>query len=167
MYWARQNHVNLKIVRIPYLYNGAAKNDFLYDLFESMRTQKSIPLRESDFSQIHFLSSQDLSDLIVRIADAWTPGEGILTVNDDFHITFGELCKELEKLSPGVTFQFTGKILPISGFENTALKQQYSWFARISLLTDLEDEYQAYKDTLVPTGTWWQKLKKRLENTLH
>lgn len=164
LYWARQNHVNLKIVRIPYLYNGAAKNDFLYNLFDEMRAQKSIRLRESDSSEIHFLSLQDLSDLIVRIADAWTPGEGILTVNDDFHITFGDLCNELARLCPGVTFDFTGKNPPkCLNLKNTALKQQYSWFARISLLTDLEDEYQAYRDTLVPTGTWWEKLKKRLE----
>lgn len=163
LYWARQNHISLKVVRIPYLYNGAAKNDFLYDLFEEMRTRKSIQLREAESSEIHFLSLQDLSDLIVRIADSWTPGEGILTVNDDFHITFGDLCKGLARLSPGVTFDFTAKNPPkCLDLKNTALKQQYSWFARISLLTDLEDEYQAYRDTLAPTGTWWERLKKYL-----
>lgn len=164
LYWARQNHISLKVVRIPYLYNGAAKNDFLYDLFEEMRTQKSVRLRESESSEIHFLSLQDLSELVVRIADAWTPGEGILTVNDDFHITFGDLCNGLAKLSPGVTFDFTGKNPPkCLNLKNAALRQQYSWFARISLLTDLEDEYRAYQNTLVPTGTWWEKLKKHLE----
>lgn len=163
LYWARQNHINLKIVRIPYLYNGAAQNDFLYDLFEEMRTRKKVRLRESETSRIYFLSLSDLSDLILRIADSWTPGEGILTVNDDFGLTFGDLCRELNKLAPEAAFTFTGKNPPKQlELKNTALKQQYSWFARISLLTDLQDEYQAYCRTLVPTGTWWEKLKQRL-----
>lgn len=163
LYWAGQNHINLKIVRIPYLYNGAAPKDFLYDLFEEMRTRKAVRLRESESSRIYFLSLTDLSDLIVRIADSWTPGEGILTVNDDFGLTFGDLCKGLAKLSPDVVFTFTGKNPPKRlELKNTALKQQYSWFARISLLTDLRDEYQAYRRALAPAGTRWERLKKRL-----
>lgn len=162
-YWAKQNNVNLKIVRIPYLYNGAAKNDFLYDLFEDMRTKKSVRLRESESSRLYFLSLTDLSDLIVRIVDTWTPGEGILTVNDDFHLTFRDLCKELSKLMGGLNFKFTGKNPPKRlELKNTALKQQYSWFSRISLLTELPDEYQAYLHSLSPAGTRWERLKKRL-----
>lgn len=159
LYWARQNHINLKIVRIPYLYNGAAKDDFLHDLFEEMRTRPTVRLRESETSELHFLSMSDLSALIARLADAWAPGEGILTVNDDFHITFGQLCKELALLAPGVTFDFTGKNPPKRlELKNTALKQQYSWFAAVSLLTDLPDEYQAYQASLGPHRSLWQKL---------
>ena len=159
LFWARQNHINLKIVRIPYLYNGAAKDDFLYDLFEQMRTHRTVRLRESESSEMHFLSLSDLSALIVRLVDSWAPGEGILTVNDDFHITFGQLCKELAPLAPGVTFDFTGKNPPKRlELKNTALKQQYSWFAAISLLTDLPDEYSAYQESLGTDGSLWKKL---------
>lgn len=159
LYWARQNHINLKIVRIPYLYNGAAEDDFLHDLFQEMRTRRTVRLRESESSELHFLSLSDLSALIVRLADSWAPGEGILTVNDDFHITFGQLCKELAPLAPGVTFDFTGKNPPKRlELKNTALKQQYSWFAAVSLLTDLPDEYQAYQASLGPRRSLWKKL---------
>lgn len=159
MYWARQNHINLKIVRIPYLYNGAAEGDFLHDLFRQMGPHHTVRLREAESSEVHFLSLSDLSALIVRLADSWAPGEGILTVNDDFHITFGQLCQELGKLVPGVTFDFTGKNPPKSlALKNTALKQKYSWFAAISLLTDLPDEYAAYQASLAPTLSWRQKL---------
>lgn len=162
-YWAKQNQINLKIIRIPYLYNGVAKHDFLYDVFEAMRLRKTVKLREFSTSRMYFLSLTDFSDLLVRITDAWTPGEGILIVNDDFTITFGDFCQTLAKLSPGVTFDFTGKNPPKHlGLKNTSLKQQYGWFARISLLTDLSDEYQAYLASVLPAGTRWQKLKQRL-----
>ncbi len=160
LYWAEQNHINLKIVRIPYLYNGAAEDDFLHDLFEQMRIRHTVRLREAETSQLYFLSLSDLSALIVRLADLWAPGEGVLTVNDDFHITFGQLCKELSRLAPGVTFEFTGKNPPKRlDLKNTALKQQYSWFAAVSLLTDLPDEYHAYKASLGSAGSPWKKLK--------
>ena len=162
LYWARQNHVNLKIVRVPYLYNGAASHDFLYDLFNEIRVHKSARLRESGTSELHFLSLKDLSELLVRITDAWDPGEGILTVNDEFHITFHDLCRDLEKLVPGTTFDFTGKNPPKRlTLKNTALRQQYSWFAHISLLTDLPDEYAAYRAALASDHTWWDRLKQR------
>lgn len=75
-------------------------------------------------------------------------------MNDDFHITFGQLCKELSRLTPGVTFEFTGKNPPKRlDLKNTALKQQYSWFAAVSLLTDLPDEYHAYKASLGSAGS--------------
>lgn len=163
LYWARQNHVNLKIVRVPYLYNGTAPHDFLFDLFDEARTRKSVRLRESGSSEAHFLSLKDLSELLVRIIDSWDPGEGILVVNDEFHITFEDLCRDLEKMAPGTIFYFTGKNPPKHlTLKNTALRQQYGWFARISLLTDLSDEYAAYQAALVSEGSWWDRLKKRL-----
>ena len=160
LYWARQNNISLKIVRIPYLYNGAAPQDFLYNLFEQMRTRRTVKLRESADEKMYFLSLSDLSELIVRIADSWAPGEGILTVNDDFNLTFGDLCSALGKLAEGVTFDFAGQNPPKRlEMKNTALKQQYSWFSKISILTDLPDEYQAYQKIVSPASTRWERLK--------
>ena len=162
-YWAEQNHVSLKIIRIPYLYSGAAKNDYLYDLFEEMQTKKTIRLREAESSRMYFLSLSDLSELILRIADAWTSGEGILTINDDFHLTFGDLCRELSGMAEGISFDFTGKNPPKRlEIKNTVIKQQYSWFSKISILADLPDQYEAYQNTIVPKGSWWERFRKRL-----
>lgn len=163
-YWAEQNHVNVKIVRIPYLYSGVAQNDYLYALFDDMRTKHHIRFREVESSRIYFLSMTDLSELIVHIADAWLPGEGILTVNDDFNLSFQDLSRGLAELDKDVKFEFTGRNTPKRlNQKNTAVKQQYGWFSRISILTDLGDMYSAYLQTVAPRTNWRQNLKAFLK----
>lgn len=158
-FWAEQNHPNSKIVRIPYLYSGIAKGDYLYSLFEDIRLRRSIQFQESESSNTYFLSMSDLSDLIVRLVDSWTPGYGILTINDDFKLTFGELSRGLATLADGVAFEFKAATAPRQlNQKNTAVKQLYGWFARISILTDLQDQYDAYLANVAPKVTWRDKL---------
>ena len=163
-YWAEKNKIDLKIVRIPYLYSGTAENDYLHSLFEDMRTKRFLRMREHESSKIYFLSMDDLSELILRIADAWLPGEGILTVNDDFQLTFADLCKGLAALAEGITFKFTGRNAPKQlELKNTAVKRQYGWFAKISILADLPDMYEAYLGAAVPRPTWRERLRGLLK----
>ncbi len=162
-FWAKENHVNLKIVRIPYLYNGAAKGDYLHDLFEQMRSGKRVRIRESESSKLYFLSLSDLSDLLIRIADTWAAGEGILNINDDFNLTFGDLCEGLEALRKGTQFDFTGKNPPKRlETKNTAVKKEYGWFSKISILANLADQYLAYLASVKPEQSFWERLKQRL-----
>ncbi len=163
VYWAKENDINLKIIRIPYLYNGTAKDDYLNDLFVQMQNGSRVRLRESAGSKIYFLSASDLSDLIIRIVDTWAPGDGVLTINDEFHFTFGDLCAALQKVKGGIQFDFTGKNVPKHLYiKNTAVKKRYSWFAKISILEDLQEQYENYQNTLAPKGSLWDRLRTKL-----
>lgn len=162
LYWAEKNGINMKIIRIPYLYGGAVKGDYLYRLFEAMTEEKYVPLKEAENARMYFLSLTDLSELTGKIAGAWRHGEGILTVNDEFHLTFGDLAGELSRLSGGVQFPCTGQY-PEKKLElkNTTIRQQYSWFSRISILADLEDQYEEYLHTRTSGKSRWGRFREK------
>ena len=65
----------------------------------------------------------------------------------------------LATLADGVAFEFKAATAPRQlNQKNTAVKQLYGWFARISILTDLQDQYDAYLANVAPKVTWRDKL---------
>jgi nucleoside-diphosphate-sugar epimerase len=94
---------------------------------------------------MHFLSTTDLSDLIMRIVNSWKSGYGILTVGDEFHLTFSDLAKKLTELDENVKIDFTDSDCSgVLKFSNTDLRDEHGWFARISLVEDLKDQYESF-----------------------
>lgn len=147
-FYAKHHGLDIKIVQIPYLYSGTYRNDFFYSLFDAVYNRKTVKIPESASGTMHFLSLYDLSDLILRIVDNWTSGRGILSVGDEFHLTFSDLAKELSELGQDVKVEFSET--PSSGklkTTNTALRNEYGWFAKISVLADLPEQYAHYLAT--------------------
>lgn len=162
-FWAGQNQVDVKVIRIPYLYSGTVKGDFLHALFEQGRAGKKAYIPEFASSRMYFLSMLDLSELISRIIDTWAKGEGILIVNDEFRLSFDELCQEIQKQNAHFTYTFTGEVSPKSlELKNTSIRQQYGWFSKISIITDLEEQYQNYLHLIAPKKSGWEKWRQRL-----
>lgn len=166
LFYAKQNEIDIKIVRIPYLYRGAAQGDYLYGIFEQMRTGERIEMNELADSRTYFLSTLDLAELLLRITDSWIPGTGILTVRDEFQLTFGELSRKIAKLNPKMEFAFNGRNAPKhSDGDNTALKKRYNWFARISIAAELEEEYEAYLASIqADKKPIWKRFKEKLRS---
>ena len=92
-----------------------------------------------------FLSLEDLSNLLIRMIDNWNHGSGVLSVGDEFHLTFSDFADGLRKIDPDVKTEFSEsqKSNEIK-LTNTALRNEYGWFAKISLVEDLEEEYARY-----------------------
>ena len=144
-FYARKHDLNMKVIRIPYLYSGTCKKDFLYNLFEQLYNRQTVTIPESSLSMMHFLSMTDLSALIMCIVDGWKGGYGILSVGDEFHLTFADLAKKLTELDENAKIDFTDSDCSgILKFSNTDLRDQHGWFARISLIEDLKDQYDRY-----------------------
>ena len=144
-FYASKHGLNIKVIRIPYLYSGTCKNDFLYSLFEQLYESKTVTIPESSLSRMHFLSTSDLSELILRTVDGWRIGYGILAVGDEFRLTFADLAKKLTELDENAKVDFTDSDCSgILKFSNTDLRDLHGWFAKISLIDDLKDQYDAY-----------------------
>lgn len=144
-HYAKSGEMEIKVIQIPYLYSGVRKGDFLFRIFEEMKNGKIVHMEENEFSKMYFLSMYDLSELLQRLLDNWQEGSGILTVNDDFHLTFGDLAKKLQKICPELQVDFVSqtesKTLTAN---NKALRNEYGWFSKISIVEDLDEQYEQY-----------------------
>lgn len=165
-FYAKSYSLDIKTVQIPYLYSGVYNKDFLYKVFEKVHNKKTVVLDEKPSSKMHFISLLDLSKLISRIIDNWKCQSGILSVGDDFNVDFSDFCKRVEEINTAAKFDFTGTTeSEIIKLNNRALRNEYGWFARISILEDLEEEYEKYLISKhEKTLTLWQKIKKWIED---
>lgn len=147
-FYSKRYHLDVKTVQIPYLYSGTYKKDFLYGAFEELYYKKTVKIPEASSAKMHFLSLVDLSELLLRVVDKWTSGSGILSVGDEFHITFSDLAERLSELDENVKTEFTeAHSSGVLKTTNTALRSEYGWFARISILEDLPEQYSLYLET--------------------
>ncbi|MBR2043838.1 MAG: HD domain-containing protein [Clostridia bacterium] len=164
-FYAKSYSLDIKTVQIPYLYSGVYNKDFLYKVFEKVHNKKTVVLNEKPSSKMHFISLLDLSKLISRIIDNWKCQSGILSVGDDFNVDFSDFCKRVEEINTAAKFDFIGTTESgIIKLNNRGLRNEYGWFARISILEDLEEEYEKYLISKhEKTLTLWQKIKKWIE----
>ena len=147
-FYASRYGLNLKIIRIPYLYSATYKKDFLYNLFEQLYAHKTVTIPESALSKMHFLSTNDLSELMIRIVDSWKGGYGILAVGDEFHLSFADLAKRITELDETAKVDFVDSDCSgILKFSNTNLRDEHGWYAKVSLIDDLEEQYQRFLET--------------------
>lgn len=163
-FYAKNTSLDIKVVQIPYLYSGKYEKDFLYNIFEKIYHKKAVTIDTAPNDKTHFISLSDLSELLARIVDNWKTGSGILTVGDEFNVSFTELAEKIEKLCGGkIDFMPELEINSIIA-TNKALRNEYGWFARISIIDDIEEEYEKF---LVlkreKTQTVWDKIKKWME----
>ena len=164
-FYAKSSSLDIKTVQIPYLYSGVYSKDYLYKIFEKVNNKKTVVLDEKPSSKMHFISLLDLSKLISRIIDNWKCQNGILSVGDDFNITFSDFSNKIAEINTNAKFDFTGATEGgIIKLNNRGLRNEYGWFARISILEDLEEEYEKYLISKhEKTLTLWQKIKKWIE----
>ena len=164
-FYSKSYSLDIKTVQIPYLYSGVYTKDCLYKVFEKVNNKKTVVFDEKPSSKMHFISLLDLSKLISRIIDNWKCQSGILSVGDDFNVDFSDFCKRVEEINTAAKFDFTGTTESgIIKLNNRALRNEYGWFARISILEDLEEEYEKYLISKHEKNlTLWQKIKKWIE----
>ena len=164
-FYSKTSSLDIKVVQIPYLYSGVYEKDFLYKVFEKAHNNKTVVIEDLPTAKMHFISTSDLSQLIERLVDNWKCQSGILSIGDDFKITFLDFTNKLSLLCEDAKFHFTATA-EIGNLEvnNRGVRNEYGWFAKISILEDLAEEYQKYLiSKQEKTETLWQKIKKWIE----
>ena len=147
-FYSRKYELNIKIIRIPYLYSATYKKGFLYGIFEQLYSGKTVTIPEAALSKMHFLSVFDLSELILRIVDSWKTGSGILSVGDEFRLSFADLAKKLTELDENAKIDFTDSDCSgILKLQSTDLRNDLGWYAKISIVEDLKEQYERFLET--------------------
>ncbi len=164
-YYAKDKSYDVKIVQIPYLYSGLRKGDFLFETFEKMYKGKTVTIEEEAHNKMYFISMRDLSELITRLMDNWKTGTGILTVNDEFNLTFKDFDEKLRTFKTDVKIDFNGKhSAKVLDTNNKALRNEYGWFAKVSIIEDMAEQYQKYVEYKNETNlTFIDKVKEFLQ----
>ena len=160
-YYIKSSQLDVKVIQIPYLYSGEYEKDYLYKVFEDIHSKKKVLVDESPENKMHFISLDDLSKLVHRVIENWKSGSGILSIGDDFQISFADFGEKLCSICQGVEIDYTGDTHNSDiTFNNKGIRNEYGWFAKISLLEDLESEYQKYIiSKQEKTESLWDKIK--------
>lgn len=161
-YYEKEMGVDIKIVRMPYLYSGIYKDDFMYQAFKHIRNGKIVRLTEKESARAYFISMIDVAEAIVRFADNWQKGLGKLSINEEFGITMGDIADKLRLLETGAKTDFTGEdeVKEIN-LTNIAVRNEYGWFAKIPVTDDMEEEYEKHKKiNEIVILSFWDKVKK-------
>lgn len=161
-FYSNTSSLDIKVVQIPYLYSGTYSKDFLYGIFDTIHSHKTVCIHQTPDTQLHFISLPDLSELLARILDNWKAQSGILSVSDNFGISFSTLVKSLQWVCRDSKFDFTGSEKSgMLNVNNISIRHEYGWFAKISILEDLPEEYEKYlatkREKEITSG---QKIKK-------
>ncbi|MBQ5810088.1 MAG: HD domain-containing protein, partial [Clostridia bacterium] len=164
-FYSKSSSLDIKVVQIPFLYSGTYEKDFLYKVFDKSNRNKTIVVDDLPSAKMHFISLPDLSGLVARLIDNWKCQNGILTIGDDFKIEFSQFVGEVAKLAPNAKFDFTATeesgVLEVN---NKGIRNEYGWFASISILEDLEEEYSKYlQSKKEKTLTIWDRIKQWIE----
>ena len=163
-HYSRENSLDVKVVQIPFLYSGNCEHDFLYKIFDKFYNNKPVAIDCAPNDKTHFISMYDLSQLRVRLVDNWRNGSGILTVGDEFNVTFEDLGQSLRELC-GKSINLAPECSVNSlATNNKAIRNEYGWFAKFSLLDDIKEEYEKYLIARQEkTKTLWEKIKQWVE----
>lgn len=165
-FYGRKNNMDVKVIRIPYLYSGTYEKDFLYGVFDQLYKKGSATIAEVADNNMHFMSMKDLSDLLIRMVDNWKNGSGILTVVDEFRLKFSDMAEQLTDIAKGAEVDFggLGEQSKTVNENNKALRNEYGWFAKISIVEDMAEEYEKFIATKTEhVETFWDRCKKWLE----
>lgn len=160
-FYTKHYGIDIKIVRIPHLYSGIYEGDFLHSAFSQLETG-TITVKEFESSGAYFISMHDISILVSRFLENWQEGIGTLNVSDEFGLTFGDVISRIASYGSDVKVVYTGEdegnLLDI---KNTALRNEYGWFSRLSIISDMDEEYEKYmEDKLIKATDNWTKIRK-------
>lgn len=166
-FYTKHYGIDIKIVRIPHLYSGRYDVDFLYKIFDEAE-DGTITLKELEGARAYFISMYDISLLISRFLENWQEGIGTLNVSDEWDITFGDIMERISSYKKGLKVNYTGESEgDLLDVKNTALRNEYGWFSKISILDDLDEEYQDFlaEKELKETDFWSKVTRWMKKNT--
>lgn len=146
MHYAETKNIQVKMIRLPFLYSAEYSEDFLYQKIKESEERQETVWEELPEHPAYFLCMDDLSELLFRIFDSWDKKIEILNVPDSFHISFGMLAECIKKETGDLKIIWTGTAdehkVPA---DDKILRHKYGWSAKISILEDFPYIYESYQ----------------------
>lgn len=80
IHYCELNHMQVKIIRIPYLYSFAYEKDYFCGMLHLAAEKGEIRLPEDARQKMYFLNTADLAELLYRVFDNWDGENETLSV---------------------------------------------------------------------------------------
>ena len=157
-YYARAYDFSFKVIRSPYLYNLQDEADSLGRLFSQLKRGEAADFKVNPKQIAYYIYPKDLLVLCYRILDSWVDEPECLSIPASFHTTYAQLLAKVNLAEADI---FSDD-LPVRELQvpDTALRERYGWFPKVSVLDDLEDPvYQRQEKEELPL---WRRLLRQL-----
>lgn len=172
-YYAQNSDIQIKILRLPYLYGmDDTQGGNTFSALFSQPQQGYIHTDKQAAQPLLALCMDDLAELVARIFDSWTPEPETFTVPTASAGIWQQAGERLQQLSPGLRVEYGTDVLRQYPPDDGVLRRRFGWFPRFSLLEDLPALWQNWQAAQIarekPAHPFWARIrsKKRLLTVL-
>ena len=138
-HYAETSAVQVKVVHLPYLY-GTDSTGAPVGIAQLLTQEKNgeLHFEEQALAPVCALCMEDLSELVLRIFDNWTPEWESFTAPVVFARNYEQLGEAWKQFRPGLTVTYGTDLIREYPPDDGQLRRNYGWFPRYDLLDDLQ-----------------------------
>lgn len=137
-HYMQTGRVQVKVIHLPYLYGTDAAGAPV-GLAQGLARQKDgeLHFEEQALAPAAALCMEDLSELVLRVFDHWTPEWEVFTAPVAAALTYEQLGEGWKALHPGLKVTYGTDRVQTYPPDDGVLRRRYGWFPRYALLDDL------------------------------
>lgn len=166
-HYAETSKVQIKVLHLPYLYgcDGTGAPAGIAGLLTRMRDGE-LHFDEQALAPVFALCMEDLSELVLRVFDNWTPEWESFTAPVVFALNYEQLGEAWKALHPGLKMTYGTDLIRTYPPDDGVLRCRYGWFPRYSLEDDLPRLFRTETHAR-HSRTWSQRLGGLRERHRH
>lgn len=166
-HYAETSKVQIKVLHLPYLYgcDGTGAPAGIAGLLTRMQDGE-LHFDEQALAPVFALCMEDLSELVLRVFDNWTPEWESLTAPVVFALNCEQLGEAWKALHPGLKVTYGTDLIRTYPPDDGVLRRRYGWFPRYSLEDDLPRLFRTETHAR-HSRTWGQRLGGLRERHRH
>ena len=166
-HYAETSKVQIKVLHLPYLYgcDGTGAPAGIAGLLTRMRDGE-LHFDEQALAPVFALCMKDLSELVLRVFDNWTPEWESFTAPVVFALNYEQLGEAWKALHPGLKITYGTDLIRTYPPDDGVLRCRYGWFPRYSLEEDLPRLFRTETHAR-HSRTWGQRLGGLRERHRH
>ena len=166
-HYAETSKVQIKVLHLPYLYgcDGTGAPAGIAGLLTRMRDGE-LHFDEQALAPVFALCMEDLSELVLRVFDNWTPEWESFTAPVVFALNYEQLGEAWKALHPGLKMTYGTDLIRTYPPDDGVLRCRYGWFPRYSLEEDLPRLFRTETHAR-HSRTWGQRLGGLRERHRH
>lgn len=166
-HYAETSKVQIKVLHLPYLYgcDGTGAPAGIAGLLTRIQDGE-LHFDEQALAPVFALCMEDLSELVLRVFDNWTPEWESFTAPVVFALNYEQLGEAWKALHPGLKMTYGTDLIRTYPPDDGVLRCRYGWFPRYSLEEDLPRLFRTETHAR-HSRTWGQRLGGLRERHRH
>ncbi len=163
--------VKTVLLRVPYLVGEETDTGFLDKIFHKILEDQDVSLPARESCPIDFLTSKNLSELLVAVTEETMDEAGEYIVFSGFHHLMRDLGGALKKIRPTLSVTYDEEAGQERNWDPDAeaerVRKNYGFVATDDVVGSLDDHYLDYKAYLRPDESLKSRLQKRASKYSH